>query len=111
MGRANPGRGTKHWRLALEAAKAAGCSLKHIDAAHRFGIVLCPAGLRNFEVDQTGTSARITTLDLGQDPAAGRTLLQRDQSRRGPYVLFQTYSAGERRTDLITLILSRMGGL
>lgn len=57
-----------HFRDVMNEAKAAGWSLKHIDAPHRFGVMICPAGeghpqVHTFEIDRTAVGSETKAIE------------------------------------------------
>jgi hypothetical protein len=46
-----------YWHAPLDSARAAGWTLKHLDAPHRFGVVYCPSEECSFDVDKTARNA------------------------------------------------------
>lgn len=53
-----------YWKRALKQAREAGWSLHHLAAAHRFGVLTCPAGEHTVNVDQTARGAETVAKDV-----------------------------------------------
>lgn len=82
-----PSHEKKHWHEPLAEACRAGWTLIYVNAAHRFGVVTCPAGQHTFEVDKTAKGSETKAKEAFkkirwcEHPPAGHVRDQRDKSR------------------------------